>query len=1053
MKFINKANRLSALSLKEVLFFGSLYFLLGLWYTYPLMNYINQGIPFTRYAEDPVVNLIQGDHLEIYYNSWLLKDNLLSGRNPFANPYPFNYGREKTFHPQITLLSFLMLLSSPLGAIASYNLWVLLSFPLAGLAAFLLVHCHTGDRWAALIGGLIFSLAPHRYAQLGGHTTGFLFFLVPLAVFFLEKALQRGSVSYGVGSGLAVFFLAWSEYHLFYYLMLFLGAYLPLRVLQQVLPEVGIDFAQGWKKINRLIGCRRLRPYHLLPLSAGLAGGLPALLISSQWLGYYSPLLWLIPPCLALACWFCWRVYAALLASLLALRPAKILRADALSYASFYILLLYLYRYIQDIPQLGRLVFFLFLALFLFTKTYWLLKQARNLRLSSPRPGLWGGYRRALLPFSFFLLLALSYVIAVKVLIFDSSLAKAGRGLGEIALYSPGFRDMFIRFNENSEKFIYLGIVPLLLVGYLLYRLWVQRRDEPAAARAGRTFLPLFYLAVLIISYLLTLGPNLRTVPLYFLFYKVVPFFNFPRVTARIIVLSFLALAVLAGFAVYRLRASLKDKRAWASTAVLLLAVGIVVDFYPAKTLGVSLLNHGNAVYDTIQKNIRDQELVLELPLWPGDSSWSSLYQYYVTRYRYRMINGYSPVVPKTYVEQVFDPLYPLDFGHLGPSEYAVLQKFNVRYIVMHEEAFPEKVSPFPPCFTTRNLSNSPYLRAVQHSGSLFLFEVRPGIGEIKPTAPTSSVLATVFEAERLPRRVGKLMVDPQGSGYYSLFLERKDPRAPLIRDPLAPAGNVVFADRETDPPGLLNFGPYRSYPAGRYAAVFRLRTADNSSGEPVARLEVSAQNGRMLLAAREIQGRDFTTPDRYQDFPLLFTQERPQKLEFKTYFYSKADLRLDAIVVSFADQAAPASIFEGEDLWRKVGITVADPAAVNGLAVVGRTTLDPPGYLVSGPYRTYPPGSYRVTFRLKARAPEGSQPRTNDMRTVAVLDITADFGRLLLARHELTGAELHPLGSYIEFPLTVQVDVPRELEFRVQYEKILDLWLDRVRIVEQPAP
>ena len=60
------------------------------------------------------------------------------------------------------------------------------------------------------------------------------------------------------------------------------------------------------------------------------------------------------------------------------------------------------------------------------------------------------------------------------------------------------------------------------------------------------------------------------------------------------------------------------------------------------------------------------------------------------------MINGYSPVVPKTYVEQVFNPLYPLDFGQLGPSEYEVLRKFNVRYIVMHEEAFPEKVSPFP---------------------------------------------------------------------------------------------------------------------------------------------------------------------------------------------------------------------------------------------------------------------------------------------------------------------------------------------------------------------
>ena len=171
------------------------------------MLHINQGIPFTRYAEDPVVNLIQGDHLEIYYNSWLLKDNLLSGRNPFANPYPFNYGQEKIFHPQITLLSFLMLSSSPFGEIVSYNLWVFLSFTFAGLSAFLLIRFYTGDRLASLVGGLIFSLAPYRYAQLGGHTTGFLFFLVPLVVFFLEKALQRGSGRYGFLAGLTIFSL------------------------------------------------------------------------------------------------------------------------------------------------------------------------------------------------------------------------------------------------------------------------------------------------------------------------------------------------------------------------------------------------------------------------------------------------------------------------------------------------------------------------------------------------------------------------------------------------------------------------------------------------------------------------------------------------------------------------------------------------------------------------------------------------------------------------------------------------------------------------------
>ena len=57
MQFLEKTNESSKMSIKEALFFGLLFTLLGLWYTYPLMRHIDQGLPFTRYAEDPVVNL------------------------------------------------------------------------------------------------------------------------------------------------------------------------------------------------------------------------------------------------------------------------------------------------------------------------------------------------------------------------------------------------------------------------------------------------------------------------------------------------------------------------------------------------------------------------------------------------------------------------------------------------------------------------------------------------------------------------------------------------------------------------------------------------------------------------------------------------------------------------------------------------------------------------------------------------------------------------------------------------------------------------------------
>ena len=59
---------------------------------------------------------------------------------------------------------------------------------------------------------------------------------------------------------------------------------------------------------------------------------------------------------------------------------------------------------------------------------------------------------------------------------------------------------------------------------------------------------------------------------------------------------------------------------------------------------------------------------VLYLPLWPGDNVRSSPSLLYLTRTRVPALNGYSPLTPRVYVTEVFEPLQGLNLGELGPA-------------------------------------------------------------------------------------------------------------------------------------------------------------------------------------------------------------------------------------------------------------------------------------------------------------------------------------------------------------------------------------------------
>ncbi|MEA3369339.1 MAG: hypothetical protein U9Q24_03175 [Candidatus Ratteibacteria bacterium] len=99
--------------------------------------------------------------------------------------------------------------------------------------------------------------------------------------------------------------------------------------------------------------------------------------------------------------------------------------------------------------------------------------------------------------------------------------------------------------------------------------------------------------------------------------------------------------------------------------------------------------------------------------------------------------------------------------------------------------------------------------------------------------------------------------------------------------------------------PFSLVYGPYDTLPAGKYRACFRLKSADCSTSETVAKIDVASQIGEDILSQKNIRGNEFSYAGQYQTFCLKFTLEkRTSHLEYRVFFTDKADLWVDNITI-----------------------------------------------------------------------------------------------------------------------------------------------------------
>ena len=562
------------------------------------------------------------------------------------------------------------------------------------------------------------------------------------------------------------------------------------------------------------------------------------------------------------------------------------------------------------------------------------------------------------------------------------SIVAEGRNLETVRLFSPGLAGL-----TRPATYGGLGLALLAVVGLA------------GAMRGPGRGVRVVYAAWFLLGLVLSLGPSLPTVSLYEVLHAHLPLVALIRNPAKFHLLAAVGAAVLAGYGARDVLARLPARGRPA--AALLLGVLVVMTAAPWHGIKVVRLPDPPPL-----AGLRPEaRKVLYVPLWPGDRAESSSYLYSLTRTRVPALNGYSPLVPRTYRTEVVEPLWGLNVGDLGSTEQAALLRLGVTHLVVDARLFPTKASPFPARFTANRLAASPALEPVPAAawpGSLFrVREGRAGTGPVA-TAP----LGVFFEAESLAHRAGRLADDPAASG-----------------------GRVVEA-REDGPPGFLAYGQHQVLPRGAYRAAFRVR----GSG---LRVDVSAEVGREILARRDVP----PAPG-WQVVTLPFEVHRARPLEFRVEWTHGRAVAVDWVLLTFADRPEPEWAYEVEDLPGRIADR-ADSAASGGRAVYVEPPLETGGNVTSGPARLFPAGRYRLTLWARVETP-GRGP-------LLELRVTEPGGRVLSAR--VVTADEAPPGAYRPLALDFTIPEARVLEAPIRYLGGPGVFLDRIDISPVGAP
>jgi hypothetical protein len=981
---------------KEILLASVLFIFLSSVFVFPLLPHFMRGIPYTHCpAKDyETVRNSQGDHFQFLYHLSLF-GKAMQGKIPlFSNGYEFDTPYKKfSFNAYTPPQGQLFYLFSPLGYAGAYNALIFLSLLTALFSAFFYFRRIGLGTIGAFAGALVFGFFPYRIASLyGGHPAGMMTAYIPLFLLMLENAYIKKKSFYSFLAGLFLLCLVDAEMHYLYFLFFFIPLYAAYMVIRE--RAAGISLSAG-----------KMEDFILFPFRGGgkailsHINAFAALCIFSLY--YLARRQHLELPVILLTVLFCAALFYlisfiayALYLFLLGKDTECSFHAAALRRSwIFSIFYLYCLQAYIEVKHLGVILCALFLLAYY--GSFLIFRESRKGRFP-PLEKISGAFLmegrkvlRCFWPLFLCMALAASGMMYIKKKSFDSSSISRGRELSEVFLFSPGLSDIAKPVNGDAAKYVYPGMFAASAGMISLMLFFAALRRKRQLEKTDVSFF--FFLPVFLLSYMLSFGPNISMPPLYGFVRKAVPFFSFIRSPIKMILFSALSLAFLVGM----LPAFLKRK-----TAFYLALMFIFIEYLYCCRLGITFLpDRNNRVLQSL-KDGKKSGKVLYVPLWPGDSSWTSRYQIYSIMTDRYMVNGYNPVVNQEYIHNIFYPLYMVNMGRMARSDWSLLSSLGVTDVVLDRSAFPRKVSPFPFDFSLSGLKSSPLLTMEDSDDYLYLFGLakQPVAGMIKKTKDITSGYGVLIEGEWYDRSEG--LVAPVKCEKASL--ERA---AKLSGD------------------GKASLSYERAFPEGSYKGFVRLKASGTGAGGLSIGWSLSAAQGeRHILHRQPLSQHDAPVKEQFLDIPLSFTLKESADVLFTFEKEGKGAVTIDYFYIIFADQEDPKLVVEPEDgIYAGALIRDGGEQAV----MIGDNEKSPRTALFA-PNRLYKKGSYSAIFRIK-----GSWG--GDKCTAAVLSVTDSYGNRVYAERNVPSDELKE-GMWKEFSVAFAIDKDSIINFKVHY-------------------
>jgi hypothetical protein len=337
-----------------------------------------------------------------------------------------------------------------------------------------------------------------------------------------------------------------------------------------------------------------------------------------------------------------------------------------------------------------------------------------------------------------------------------STRSAAGRTLDEVRLFSPRTEGFWTWHESGVSNHIYVGFALLLvLLAVTPLLIGALRRAGPERRRAALALLLLAGAAGVAVLALGPYGP--LDGRLFDGARKVIPQYVMIRQPAKVFAVLPSLLAVAAAIGVSLAAGRLRR-------VLLLLLALTALEFRLRFAPVLCPLAPRQDAYAAAAAVAPQRPAALVLPLWPGDSHYTSVYQYYALLHHLRLVNGYRPFVPAAYIDQIFHRFESANQGVLDDAQLDELLSRGVPAIILHEDLFPEKVSPYPVGFTLQGLLRHPRLTLLDQDGPVWAFRIErtPRADPAAPLECATLMPARHFDASRLRvSNAGQLVTRP----------------------------------------------------------------------------------------------------------------------------------------------------------------------------------------------------------------------------------------------------------------------------------------------------